>query len=136
MPSPEKPSRSSAARHASRERPRGRRPGVRFLTLRLDSARRVFASDAQLARALGVNPSQVARWRQGQHPDEQNADRLAGLDAVIEMLDGYLSPSRIAKWLSGPNANLGDRSPLAALRAGDLPGVIAAVRVLKSGAHA
>ena len=136
MPGPENPSRAAPGRRASRERPRGGRRGARFLTLRLDSARRVFASDAQLARALGVDPSQVARWRQGQQPDEQNADRLAGLDAVIEMLDGYLSPSRIAKWLSGPNANLGDRTPLAALRAGDLPAVIAAVRVLKSGAHA
>lgn len=65
-----------------------------------------------------------------------NADRPAGLDAVVEILDGYLSPSRVPKWLSGPNANLGERSPLAALRAGDLPAVIAGVRVLKSGAHA
>ena len=112
------------------------RSAARFVTFRLDSARRVFTSDAQLAQALGVNPAQVARWRRGQVPDETNADRLAALDAVIEMLDGYLSASRVPKWLSGPNANLGNRAPLAALRAGDLPGVIAAVRVLKSGAHA
>jgi len=121
---------------ATTVRPRSRRRPADFINLRLDSARRVFASDADVARALGVNPAQVARWRRGQAPAEDNADRLAGLDAVIEMLDGYLSPSRIPKWLAGPNANLGDRSPLAALRAGDLPGVIAAVRVLKSGAHA
>lgn len=76
------------------------------MELRLDSLRRVFASDAEVARALGVNPAQVARWRRGQEPDAENADRLAGLDAVIEMLDGYLNPSRIPKWLSGPNANL------------------------------
>jgi hypothetical protein len=117
-------------------RTRATRSAVDFVELRLDSVRRAFASDAEVARALGVNPAQVARWRRGQEPDAENADRLAGLDAVIEMLDGYLSPSRIPKWLSGPNANLGDRTPLAALRAGDLPGVIAAVRVLKSGAYA
>ena len=126
--------RAPRGRRVSRKR--AARPGVEFVSLRLDSARRVFASDAQVARALGVNPAQVARWRRGQEPDEVNADRLAGLDAVIEMLDGYLSPGRVPKWLSGPNANLGARSPLAALRAGDLPAVIGAVRVLKSGAHA
>lgn len=124
------------ARRVSRKRKRPARPGVEFVNLRLDSARRVFNSDAQVARALGVNPAQVTRWRRGQEPDELNADRLAGLDAVVEMLDGYLSPSRIPKWLAGANANLGERSPLAALRAGDLPAVIGAVRVLKSGAHA
>jgi transcriptional regulator with XRE-family HTH domain len=122
---------------ATTARPRtARRRPAEFINLRLDSARRVFTSDAEVARALGVNPAQVARWRRGQAPADENADRLAGLDAAIEMLDGYLPPSRIPKWLAGPNAALGDRSPLAALRAGDLPGVIAAVRVLKSGAHA
>lgn len=129
-------STTPAGRRASRQRKGATRPAAQFVNLRLDSARRVFTSDAQVARALGVNPAQVTRWRRGQEPDEENADRLAGLDAVIEMLDGYLSPTRVPKWLSGPNANLGDRSPLAALRAGDLPSVIAAVRVLKSGAHA
>jgi hypothetical protein len=114
------------------------RPGAAspFLALRLDSTRRVFGSDAALARALAVDASQVARWRRGQRPDEANGDRLAALDAVVEMLDGWLSPGRSLKWLEGANANLGGRSPLAALRSGDLPGVIAAVRVLKSGAHA
>ena len=125
----------TSTRHSTAPRRTARR-AVEFVNLRLDSARRAFASDAQVARALGVNPAQVARWRRGQEPDDENADRLAALDAVIQMLDGYLSPSRLPKWLSGPNANLGARTPLAALRAGDLPGVIAAVRVLKSGAHA
>jgi hypothetical protein len=69
-------------------------------------------------------------------PDPTNADQLAGLDLVIELLDGYLSPGRIPKWLHGANANLGDRTPLGMLRMGRLPEVIAAVQVLKSGAHA
>jgi hypothetical protein len=63
-------------------------------------------------------------------------DRLVALDAVVQMLTGVLSPTRIPKWLAGPNANLQDRAPLAALSQGDLPAVIAAVRVLKSGAYA
>ena len=107
-----------------------------FVAVRLDSARRVFESDAQVARALGVDPAQVSRWRQGQAPDPLNRDRLTALDSVIEMLSGYLSPGRIRKWLAGANANLSDRSPLQTLRQGDLPGVLAAVHVLESGAHA
>lgn len=104
--------------------------------MRLDAVRRAFPSDAAVAETLGVHPAQLARWRQGQEPEPENADRLTGLDAVIEMLTGYLSPSRIPKWLRGPNAHLGDRTPLAALRAGDLPDVIAAIRAMKAGAHA
>jgi hypothetical protein len=108
----------------------------RFVLLRLDSARRVFGSDAAIARALEVDAAQVARWRRGQRPDGVNGDRLAALDVVVEMLDGWFSPGRSLKWLEGGNANLGDRSPLAALRSGDLPAVVAAVMVLKSGSHA
>jgi transcriptional regulator with XRE-family HTH domain len=106
------------------------------VVVRLDSARRVFESDAQVARALGVNPAQVSRWRHGQAPDPLNRDRLTALDGVIEMLSDYLTPGRIRKWLGGANANLGDRTPLQALRQGNLPGVLAAVHVLKSGAYA
>lgn len=107
-----------------------------FVALRLDSVRRVFESDAHVARALGVDPAQVSRWRRGQAPDPLNRDRLTALDSVIEMLTGYLSPGRTRKWLAGANGNLGDRSPLQTLRQGNLPGVLAAVHVLKSGAHA
>jgi transcriptional regulator with XRE-family HTH domain len=104
--------------------------------MRLDSARRVFDSDAAIARALGVNAAQVARWRKGQAPDGENLDKLAALDVVVEMLSRVLSESRIPKWLNGANANLADRTPLGMLRMGDLPAVIAAVQILKSGAYA
>lgn len=107
-----------------------------LLRLRLDSVRRAFPSDRTLAQALGVDPSQVARWRKGQEPDTENLDRLVGLDATVEMLTGVFTEGRVAKWLAGPNANLGDRTPLTVLRQGDLPAVIGAVRVLKSGAFA
>jgi len=107
-----------------------------FVSLRLDSVRRVFSSDAQIARALGVDPAQVSRWRHGQDPGPINRDRLTALDSVVEMLSGYLTRGRARKWLEGANGNLGDRSPLRALGQGDLPGVLAAVQVLKSGAHA
>ena len=66
----------------------------------------------------------------------ENADRIVGLDAVIEMLSGYLSPSSIRKWLNGTNAHLGDRRPIAVLRSGMLSDVIAAIEAEKSGAYA
>jgi hypothetical protein len=117
-----------------RSEPRDEPP--RFTAWRLDSARRAFGSDAAIARALGVDPAQVSRWRAGQTPDPENADRLVALDATVEMLWGVLSESRIPKWLQGANENLGGRSPLTVLRQGDLPAVIAATRVLKSGSYA
>lgn len=104
--------------------------------MRIDSARRAFGSDAQVARALDVDASQIARWKQGQPPGPANADRLVGLDAVIEMLTGFLPDSRIPKWLSGPNAHLDNRTPLFVLRSGDTAAVIRAIQATKSGVYA
>jgi hypothetical protein len=111
-------------------------PTARIVAMRLESIARVFDSDAEVAEALGVNRSQPGRWRVGQRPDAENADRIVGLDAVIEMLSGYLSPSSIRKWLNGTNAHLGDRRPIAVLRSGMLSDVIAAIEAEKSGAYA
>ncbi len=107
-----------------------------FTTLRLVSARRAFPSDAQMAEALGVDRAQLPRWREGQAPDRENAERLAGLDLVVELLSGYLSAESIPKWLNGVNSHLGGRRPIALLRAGQLSEVIAAIEALKSGAYA
>lgn len=109
---------------------------ARRMAMRLESIGRVYDSDAQIAQALGVNRSQPNRWRGGQEPDPENADRLVGLDAVIEMLDGYLQPTSIRKWLNGTNAHLGNRRPIAVLRAGMVSDVIAAIEAEKSGAYA
>lgn len=108
-----------------------------FLAVRLESARRAFPSDAQVADALGVDRAQVKRWRDGRTaPGPENADRLIGLDTAVELLSGYLEPSSIPKWLMGINAHLGDRRPIDLLRRGNLAAVIAAIEALKSGAYA
>lgn len=108
-----------------------------FYALRLDSARRAFPSDAQVAEALGVDRAQVKRWYEGTTvPGPESADRIIGLDAVVELLSGHLEPSSIAKWLGGFNAHLGDRRPLDVLRQGSLSEVIAAIEALKSGSYA
>jgi uncharacterized protein (DUF2384 family) len=106
-----------------------------FVALRIDSARRAFRSDAEIAAVLDVDPAQLSRWKRGQTPDPENADRLAGLDLVVQMLSGYLSPSRLRKWLQGPNVHLNDRSPIALLRMGAVAEVLTAVQALKSGVH-
>jgi len=104
---------------------------------RLESARRAFPSDAQLAQALGVNRSQVKRWREGEtEPGQENAERVVGLDAAVALLSGYLEPTSIPKWLMGVNAHLGDRRPVDLLREGNLSEVIAAIEALRGGAYA
>lgn len=108
-----------------------------FYALRLESARRAFPSDAQVAEALGVDRAQVKRWQEGTTvPGPENADRIVGLDAVVELLSGHLEPSSISKWLHGFNAHLGDRRPIDVLRQGSLSEVIGAIEALKSGSYA
>lgn len=107
-----------------------------FVRTRIESARRAFRSDSELARGLGVDRSQITRWQGGQAPDAENADRLVALDAVVELLGSYLSPSSVPKWMEGVNAHLGDRRPIDLLRAGRLSEVIAAIEAEKSGAYA
>lgn len=122
--------------------PPGRGAGARresgsYYPLRLESARRAFPSDAQVAEALGVDRAQVKRWREGRtQPGPENADRIVGLDTVVELLSGHLEPGSIPKWLKGFNAHLGDRRPLDLLREGNLSDVVAAIEALKSGAYA
>jgi hypothetical protein len=122
------------AAHSRHERTRVGDSG--FVIMRLDSARRVFRSDAAVAEAIGVNRTQPSRWRDGQIPDPQNLERLVGLDVVIQLLTGFLREGTIPKWLQAPNPRLGDRTPLYMLRQGRLPDVIAAIQAEKSGSFA
>jgi uncharacterized protein (DUF2384 family) len=111
--------------------------GRGYSAVRLRSARRAFASDAQVAEALGVNRAQVKRWREGRTaPGPENADRIVGLDTAVELLSGHLDRRSIPKWLMGTNAHLGDRRPIDVLRDGSLSEVIAAIEALKSGSYA
>jgi hypothetical protein len=109
---------------------------AKVIALRLDSARRAFSSDAEVAEALGVDRAQLPRWRAGQVPDRENADRLAGLDIAVQLLSGYLRETSIPKWLNGINSHLDNRRPLTLLRAGQLADVIAAIESMKSEAYA
>lgn len=100
------------------------------------SIRRAFPSDAAMARALGVHRSSVTRWKRGEVASEEHHERLVALDAVIDLLTGFLEPASVPKWLTGVNAFLGHRRPIDLLRQGRLSEVVAAVEAEKDGAYA
>jgi hypothetical protein len=102
----------------------------------LERLRGVFTSDAEVARAIGVDPAQLSRWRKGQEPSESAWDRLVDLFAVVSKLEGFYSPSHIRAWLDGANAHLAERSPLYLIRHGESGEVISAIHALKAGAYA
>ncbi|MBT8404108.1 MAG: hypothetical protein KJP18_09635 [Gemmatimonadetes bacterium] len=101
----------------------------------LDTLRAVLGSDRAVANLLEVSPSQVSRWRRGQAPDPDNADRLAGLALVVEMLSRWLDPATIPDWLEGPNLHLDDRAPAYLLRRSRVADVLAALEADKAGAY-
>jgi transcriptional regulator with XRE-family HTH domain len=111
-------------------------PATDIVRMRLDSARRAFGSDAELAEVLGVDRAQPSRWRAGQAPDPLNRERIVAVDVVVELLSTWLSPASIPKWLNGVNAHLGNRRPVAVLRDGGLSEVVAAIEAEKAGAFA
>ena len=135
---------SAAKRHDPAKQPAGKtlqqsvdKTEPASIVVRIESARRAFPSDASIAEAIGVNRAQLRRWREGRtEPSPENADRLVGLDAVVELLTGYLEPSAIRDWLEGFNAHLQNRRPIDLLREGSLAEVMAAVQALKSGSYA
>jgi transcriptional regulator with XRE-family HTH domain len=102
----------------------------------LDTCRAALGSDRAVAAILGVSPSQVSRWRQGQLPDLDNADRLAGLALVAEMLARWLAPDVRESWLQGANAHLSDRTPAYLIRLGQVADVIGAIEAEKAGVYA
>jgi transcriptional regulator with XRE-family HTH domain len=106
------------------------------MAARCEFARRAFPSDAEMARVLGVDRSRMSRWRQGEPPDQENAERILALDTAVELLSGFLDERSIPKWLYGINAHLRHRKPVDVLVSGRLSEVIAAIEAEKSGAYA
>lgn len=99
----------------------------------LATCRSALGSDRAVAGLLGVSPSQVSRWRSGQIPDPDNADRLSGLALVLEMLSRWLAPDAVEGWLQGANAHLSNRSPAYLIRLGKIADVIGAIEAEKAG---
>ena len=106
------------------------------LAVRIRSARRGFASDAEFASALGTDPETIACWESGQTPGRDHQTLIGALDEVVTRLSTYLSPSSIPKWLNGSNAHLSGGHPITAIRNGRLADVIAAIDAERGGAYA
>lgn len=121
------PSRSASG-------PRG--PDTPSLLHHLQTCRTALGSDRAVSLILGVSPSQVSRWRKGQVPDFENADKLAGLALVVEMLSRWLEPEAIEGWLLGSHAHLGGRSPAFLIGLGVIADVIGAIEAEKAGVFA
>ena len=102
----------------------------------LDICQAALGSDRAISTILGVSPSQVSRWRKGQLPDSDNADRLAGLALVVEMLARWLDPGVVDGWLQGVHAHLGDRSPAYMIGEGLVAEVIGVIEAEKAGVYA
>ncbi len=128
---------------ARRRRPEGRTPGdgtkspvVSPSVHHLDTCQTALGSDRAISAILGVSPSQVSRWRRGQLPDLDNADRLAGLALVTEMLTRWLHRDAVEGWLHGVHAHLGDRSPAYMIGQGRVADVVGAIEAEKAGVFA
>jgi len=102
----------------------------------LKSCRAALGSYRAVSAILDVSPSQVSRWRKGQNPDADNADRLAGLALVVEMLSRWLAPETVEGWLHGVHAHLGNRSPAYLIGQGRVADVIGAIEAEKAGVYA
>jgi hypothetical protein len=96
-----------------------------------------FKSDAELAGWLGVDRSQLSRYRRGrQRPGGEVGWRLTGLQAVVQALRQVLEADAVADWLLGVNAHLNQRRPLDVLREGRVAEVMNAVEAERTGSFA
>ena len=124
---------------ATKGRPRVRRtspPDPSPTLAHLDLIRRILGSDRATALVLGVSPSQASRWRRGQVPDPENADRLAGLALLVEMLSRWLEGEVVGEWLHGGNLHLDGRTPAYMIRHDQVAEVIGALELEKRGVFA
>ena len=115
---------------------RGKIPAPSLSAQHLTTCHAALGSDRAISAILGVSPSQVSRWRRGQSPDVDNADKLAGLALVVEMLSRWLAPEALEGWLYGVHAHLGDRSPAYLIGQGLVAEVIGAIEAEKAGVYA
>ena len=93
-------------------------------------------SDRSIAAVLGVSSSQVSRWRQGQRPDRENADRMAALALVVEMLVRWVDAEIVEEWLTGANAHLDGATPAYFIQRSRIAEVVGAVEAMKAGVFA
>jgi uncharacterized protein (DUF2384 family) len=97
---------------------------------------RDFGSQRRLADLLGVNASQVTRWRRGEGIDDINAGRVDLLDLVMAHLLRIYSGAAAERWLVGMNPSLGGRRPIDLIRRDQTREVLDAIANERAGSFA
>ena len=124
------------ADHGTAQHSESGEDGSNWTLSHLEMIRLGVDSDRGIAAILGVSASQVTRWRQGQRPDRENADRLAGLALAVEMLMRWLDADIVEEWLTGPNAHLDGATPSCFIQRSQIAEVVGAVEAMKAGVFA
>lgn len=100
-------------------------------------ARRGFTTDQEMAGVLGVHRTRLVAWKQGADvPNPRNGQLLSHLAVVVQELAEFLDPEVIPDWLLTGQFALGGRTPVDALREGQLAEVLQAANATEHGAYA
>ena len=92
-------------------------------------------SGHDIARATGAADSTVRSWLAGKRKPTRNnqaAERLIELSAIVERLMRVIDPSYVSIWMRKPIPALDDRKPLDMIRNGDFRDVSKIVAALES----
>lgn len=108
----------------------------RLTRVKLEHVIDVLGGQGAVARVLGVHRSRVTRWLAGEEPDPRNRSKLEALEFVIARLLQTFPPDTARTWLTGINAHLGDRQPLALLARNRVAEVLAAIEQDELGSYA
>ncbi|HEX2077622.1 MAG TPA: hypothetical protein VHG08_07925 [Longimicrobium sp.] len=99
-------------------------------------ARRAFTSDVQMAEMLGLDRTRLIAWKKGTSaPRHGHVRYLADVATTVDTLLRFLHPSVVAAWLTTPQYELDDRTPVEMLRQGNLPEVLQTVNATEQGAY-
>jgi hypothetical protein len=89
-----------------------------------------------LARTLGVSPSQPSRWRSGHEvPSPEIASKLLDLDHVVALAMQAWDPVVVMDWMTTANGFLDGAQPIEVLRQRGSSEVIDALNATISGAY-
>jgi hypothetical protein len=98
-------------------------------------ARSSFESDTALARALDVDRTRLSAWKKARaEPRREHLRVLADLATVGDELRRFLHPAVVQDWLTSRQPELDGRTPVQALRDGNLADVLQAVNATEHGA--
>ncbi len=117
------------ARRATSTLPRGTGSLAFAGESRLDQiARELSLTDAELSRIVGLPTVMLDRWKLGVlQPGAATVARYERLIQIHYRLYGMFQPHDVLWWLRAEREDLGSRSPIAAMCAGEFPRVEAAL---------